>query len=293
MTNITPVSQLKTLLSSDDVGKRLKDLLGKRAATFSTSVLQIMQSNDMLKNAEPTSVLNAAMVAATLDLPLNNQLGFAYIVPFNTKQKDGSYKVMAQFQLGYKGFIQLAQRSGQFKTIDAKPVYEGQIEVDDSFAGMVFKWSNKKSDTVIGYAAYFQLTNGFEKVLYMTVDEMKQHGLKYSQTYKKKFGLWVDEFDSMAKKTVLKLLLSKYAPLSVEMQQAVITDQATITDDGTAEYVDHVEVKTDVDLAFVKELIVNAQTPEELTDIASKCSDEIKSELKEEFASKWDSFETK
>ena len=117
----------KSLFARDDVKAKFQEMLGKRATSFITSVLQIVASNDLLAKADPTSVYQSAAVAATLDLPLNNNLGFAYIVPYNQKQKDGSYKTVAQFQLGYKGFIQLAQRSGQFKTISATPVYEGQL----------------------------------------------------------------------------------------------------------------------------------------------------------------------
>jgi recombination protein RecT len=282
----TTTANLKAMFSSEDVAKRLKEILGKRASTFTTSVLQIVQSNELLKNADASSVLNAAMMAATLDLPLNNSLGFAYIIPFNNKQKDGTWKTVAQFQLGYKGFIQLAQRSGQFKSIDAKPVYEGQLVEDNSFAGISFNWSNKKSDNILGYAAYFQLLNGFEKVLYMTVNELQQHGTKYSQTFRKGFGLWKDEFDTMAKKTVIKLLLSKYGPLSIDMQQAVISDQALITDDGQLEYIDTKVVTTDVDLAYVSDLISNATTKEDLELIEKQCGEDLLSQLRLEFNEK-------
>lgn len=286
MSNVTTTAQLRTMFSRDDVMQRLQSVLGKRASTFTTSVLQIVQSNDLLSQSDPSSVLNAAMVAATLDLPLNNQLGFAYIVPFNTRQKDGQYKTLAQFQLGYKGFIQLAQRSGQFKTIDAKAVYEGQLVQDNTFGGISFNWSNKTSENVIGYAAYFQLLNGFEKVLYMTNAELQNHGTKYSKTYQRGGGLWRDEFDSMAKKTVIKLLLSKYAPLSVDMQRAVITDQGVVNDDGDVNYIDNTIEKVDVDLVYVSDLIANASTIEELERIEKSCGDDIRQQLRGEFNSK-------
>ncbi|NBV62110.1 MAG: recombinase [Rhodobacteraceae bacterium] len=286
MTQLTTTAQLRTMFSREDVMQRLQSVLGKRASTFTTSVLQIVQSNDLLSQSDPSSVLNAAMVAATLDLPLNNQLGFAYIVPFNTRQKDGSTRTLAQFQLGYKGFIQLAQRSGQFKTIDAKAVYEGQLVQDNTFGGISFNWANKTSENVIGYAAYFQLLNGFEKILYMTNAELTNHGSKYSQTFKRGYGLWHDQFDSMAKKTVIKLLLSKYAPLSVDMQRAVMTDQAVVDDDGDVKYIDNTAEKVDVDLVYVSDLIANASTVEQLEMIEKSCSDDIKSQLRNEFNAK-------
>lgn len=230
----------KSLFEREDVKKKFSEMLGKRATSFITSVLQITTQNKLLQAADPMSIYQSAAVAATLDLPLNNSLGFAYIVPYNAKQPDGSFKQVAQFQLGYKGFIQLAQRSGQFKTIAATPVYEGQLIEENPLTGFVFDFKAKKSEKIIGYAAFFQLLNGFEKTLFMTVDELKKHGTKFSQTFKKGFGLWKDDFDSMAIKTVLKLLLSKFAPLSVDMQRAVITDQAVIHDADTQDvtYVD-------------------------------------------------------
>src|SRR3990167_220328 len=235
---------IKNLFNREDVKKKFQEMLGNRASQFITSVLQIATSSDMLAKADPMSIYNAAAVAATLDLPLNNQLGFAYIVPFNSKQKDGSYKVSAQFMIGYKGFIQLAQRSGQFKTISAAPIFEGQLIEQNPLTGFVFDFTKKKSNSITGYAAYFELINGFQKTMYMTVEEMKAHGTRFSQTYKKGFGLWKDDFDSMATKTVIKLLLSKFAPLSVEMQKAIITDQGVITnpEQNEVEYADHAEV---------------------------------------------------
>lgn len=246
---ITTTTDKKPLTTKDffaraDVRQKFEEMLGKRAPQFITSVLQIAASNDLLSKADPVSIYNSAALAATLDLPLNNNLGFAYIVPYNARQSDGSYKCVAQFQMGYKGFVQLAQRSGQFKTISAAPIYEGQLVEMNPLTGFVFDFTKKTSEKIIGYAGYFSLINGFEKTMYMPIEEVEKHGKKYSQTYKKGFGLWKDEFDSMATKTVLKLLLAKFAPLSVEMQKAVLVDQAIIKDDSAneIEYVDHVEV---------------------------------------------------
>ena len=146
----TPV---KDFFSKDLVKNKLNELLGKNAATFATGVLQVVNSNQMLVNADPASVFSAACMAATLDLPINNSLGFAYIVPFRNNKAN---KTEAQFQLGYKGFVQLAQRTGQFKKISSAVVYEGQLVSEDPLLGYVFDWSNKSSDKAIGYVAYFQ-----------------------------------------------------------------------------------------------------------------------------------------
>lgn len=257
----------KSLFAREDVTAKFSEMLGKKSPQFITSVLQIAASNDMLKNADPVSIYNSAAVAATLDLPLNNNLGFAYIVGYNSKQKDGSYKVVAQFQMGYKGFIQLAQRSGQFKTISASPIYEGQLVEMNPLTGFVFDFT-KKPDKVIGYAAYFSLINGFEKTFYMSVEDIQKHASKFSQTYKKGFGLWKDDFDSMATKTVLKLLLSKYAPLSVEMQKAVLVDQGIIKDDkgSNIEYADHEDVTIDKESQRIRLLIEQSTNAKELNE---------------------------
>lgn len=226
---------IKTLFESPNVKQKLQELLNKNAATFTTSVLQIVNSNSMLRNADPMSVFNAACMAATLNLPLQNGLGFAYIVPYqNRKEK----KTEAQFQLGYKGLIQLAQRSGQFKRLVAVPVYENQLVAEDPINGYEFDWKQKpqNGEKPIGYYAYFKLVNEFTAEIYMTTQEVHDHANRYSQTYKKGYGVWHDNFEAMALKTVMKLLLSKQAPLSVEMQQAVLADQAVVKDVENAEF---------------------------------------------------------
>lgn len=266
----------KTFFEKIEVKKKFEDMLGKRATSFMTSVLQIVAQNQLLAKADPVSVYQAAAVAATLDLPLNNNLGFAYIVPYKAKQPDGSYKDVAQFQMGYKGFIQLAQRSGQFKTLASTPVFEGQLIEQNPLTGFKFDFTQKKSEKVIGYAAFFQLLNGFEKTLFMTADELRNHGVKYSQTFKKGFGLWKDDFDAMAAKTVLKLLLSKFAPLSVEMQKAVITDQGIVNDaeKDDVTYIDHEPVEINKEAERVALMINDAKTIDEL----EKLQEFVKSE---------------
>jgi len=273
---------VKTLFGKDTVKQKFTEMLGKKSQGFITSVLQIVSQNSLLVNADPNSVLQSAMMAATLDLPLNNNLGFAYIVPYNTKYKDEQgiqrTKVVAQFQMGYKGFIQLAQRSGQFKTIASAPIHEGQLIEQNPLTGFVFDFTQKTSDKVIGYAAFFQLLNGFEKTLYLTVDEIKKHGGQYSKSFTHVSGLWNTNFDSMATKTVLKLLLSKFAPMSIEMQKASISDQGVVIDAeaGEVEYVDHVDV-TDTDKAQERLILMigDAKTLEDLSAIEEHIEPEL------------------
>lgn len=242
------VQQTKTLkqyVSDDKIRQKFSEILGEKSKGFLASVMQVANS-PMLKTADPATVINAAMMAATLDLPINNNLGFAYIVPFNNR-KAGTTE--AQFQLGYKGFIQLAQRSGQFSRIAATPVYEGQITSENPLLGYEFDWSVKPQGRPVGYVAFFKLLNGFTADLYMTIDEVNKHASKYSQTYKRGFGVWKDNFDAMALKTVLKLLLSKQAPLSIEMQSAVLADQAIVrdVDNQNFDYIDHNESVADLE----------------------------------------------
>lgn len=258
---------LRELFNDPIIKTKVEQLIGKNSATFATSVMQIANSNALLRTAEPSSIFNAACMAATLNLPLQNGLGFAYIVPFkNNKER----KVEAQFQIGYKGFIQLAQRSGQFKRLVALPVYKKQLLKKDFINGFEFDWEQEpeKDENPIGYYAYFKLVNDFSAELYMSHDDIVKHAQRYSQTFKKGFGVWHDNFEAMALKTVMKLLLSKQAPLSVEMQQAVLADQAVVKDAEKQEfnYADNIQdasfvtVVDDETFNNCKQSIINGET---------------------------------
>jgi recombination protein RecT len=251
----TGVKGLSSFLNQDNVKNKFAEVLGQKANGFIASLLSAVNSNDLLKNADQNSIYMSAMMAASLDLPINSNLGHAYIIPFNTKQKDGTYKVMAQFQVSAKGFKQLAIRSGQFKYISDAVVYEGQLVNENPLTGFEFDWKAKKSEKIIGFVSYFQLLNGFESTYYMTTEEMQKHGAKYSKTFGQQYGLWKTDYEKMGLKTVTKLNLSKNAPLSIEMQRASIADQAVVknfdptnenTLDVETDYVDHEEVALDV-----------------------------------------------
>lgn len=224
--NITAQKEAKTvkgMLETPAFKKKFEEMLGKKAAGFISSIIAVTNSSNYLMKADPATVIGAAAQAAMLDLPINQSLGFAYIVP---------YKGAAQFQLGYKGYIQLAQRSGQYADIGAKTVFEGELEYENRLLDK-FRFGERTSDKVIGYLAYFRLTNGFEKMLYMTIDEAQAHAKKYSQNYKGGTDKWgLADFNVMAEKTVLKRLLSKYGPLSIEsiqMSQALANDGGVIS----------------------------------------------------------------
>lgn len=251
--NIVAQKEAKTvkgMLETPAFKKKFEEMLGKKAAGFISSIIAVTNSSNYLMKADPATVIGAAAQAAMLNLPINQSLGFAYIVP---------YKGAAQFQLGYKGYIQLAQRSGQYADIGAKTVYEGELEYENRLLDK-FRFGERTSDKVIGYLAYFRLTNGFEKMLYMTIDEAQAHAKKYSQNYKGGTDKWgLADFNVMAEKTVLKRLLSKYGPLSIEsiqMSQALANDGGVISmnNDG------------DFDVNFSGETIDAETETEESTD---------------------------
>lgn len=273
----TGVKSLSTFLNSDAIKGKFTEILGQKGIGFISSVLSIVNSNKQLKNADQNSIYTAALMAASLDLPINPNLGFAYIVPYNAKQEDGSYVQVAQFQLGYKGFKQLAQRTGLYRVLNSTDVREGEILYHNRLSGEIeFNWDldpNRFNKKIVGYVSYFQLTNGFISTFYMTTEEVTAHAKKYSQTFKKYgTGLWKDEFDAMASKTVTKLNLSKNGPLSIEMQRAVLADQAVIKSDkylletnieSLPLYVDNVEETKEEQVEDKKEKVRQAkQQPE-------------------------------
>lgn len=232
-----PSAPIMAALNNETVKKKFFEVLGKKANGFISSLVGLTNSTPALKEADPKTMLTAAMTAATLDLPINPNLGFAYIVPYRNRGVQ-----QAQFQMGFKGYIQLAMRTGQYKTMNVSEVHEGEIESIDTFTGDIVR-GERQSDKVVGYVAYFRLVNGFEKYLYMTKEEVEAHGKKYSQAYRSgKDCLWRSNFDAMAKKTVLKLLISKFGIMSIEMrgmEKALQADQAVIGKNDEYEYVDN------------------------------------------------------
>lgn len=221
---------LKGMLEMPAYKNKFNEMLGKKAAGFMSSIIAVTNNNKLLAKANPATVIGAAAQAAMLDLPINQSLGFAYIVPYGGE---------AQFQLGYKGYIQLAQRTGQYVDIGSKTVYEGELEYENRLLDK-FKFGERTGDKVIGYLAYFRLTNGFEKMLFIELDKMIAHAKRYSKNYKggtEKWGL--TDFDTMAEKTVLKKLLSKYGPLSIEniqMSQALANDGGVVKMNESGEF---------------------------------------------------------
>ena len=221
--NTVPV---KTLLNQDLFKKKFEDVLGSRAPQFIASVINLVGNDKYLSGCNPVSVISACLVAATLDLPIDKNLGYAWIVPYKDK---GVPK--AQFQMGYRGYVQLALRSGQYRSINVIDVHEGEmVKWDPLTEEMKIDFNQKVSDKVIGYAAYFELLNGFKKAEYWDMQRILEHKNKFS---KSDFG-WNKDFNAMARKTVLRNLLNHWGILSIQMQNGMSADLAA-TEDSAAE----------------------------------------------------------
>ncbi|MBO0419080.1 recombinase RecT [Vagococcus fluvialis] len=238
----------KALMATPMMKKKFNDILRDKTDSFMGSLMTLVGGDDYLAKAEPMTIIASAMKAATMDLPIDKNLGYAYIVPFNRSEKVGGQWVKhneAQFILGYKGYIQLAQRSGQYKALNAITVYEGQIAswnpLTEEFE---FDYNGKISDEVIGYVGFFELLNGFKKTVYWTKQEVEAHRIKNAKGYDKEklSGAWVDNYDQMAIKTVLRNLLAKWGILSVEMQTAVTSDEKVFRLDENDDIIEETKI---------------------------------------------------
>lgn len=209
------VDKLKVALGEDFVQNQLKSSLAENSGAFAASVIDLYTGEKTLMECDPKQVIMQAMKAAVLKLPINKSLGFAWIV---------AYKGVPSFQIGYKGLIQLALRTGQYRHMNAGPVYEGEYKSANKLTGEFDLSGTATSEKVVGYFAYFELLNGFSKTLYMTKERVTAHAAKYSKSYSYSSSPWKTEFDAMAIKTVLRNLLTHYGYLSVEMANAIETD---------------------------------------------------------------------
>lgn len=250
---------VKEIISRDTCKKKFAEILGQKAPQFLASLTNVVSGSAQLKMADPNSIVSAAFVAATYDLPIDSNLGFAAIVPYNNSKKNpqtGKYEdhMEAQFQMMYKGFIQLAIRSGYYEKMNYAVVYEDELVSYNPITGeIVFvtdfsectQRDEGQADKVVGYYAWFRLKTGYSHELYMSTKAVENHAKRYSQAYRsdlnkgKKNSKWTTDFEAMALKTVIKLLLSKWGILSVDMQRAIQDDQKTFDDEGEATYGDN------------------------------------------------------
>jgi recombination protein RecT len=242
MADLAKVAPVIQLAKSDSVKKRFEEVFNNpvKASSFIASMINVVNGNGALKKCDGNTVIGAALVAAALDLPVDPNLGFAYIIPYGNT---------AQLQLGYKSFIQLAMRSGQYKNLHASEVFEDELDYYNPITGEVkftdmktWKQRSKGEDKkVVGFYGTFELNNGFKKELFMSVDEVKTHAKKYSKSYgsNSSKNIWQSDFEAMALKTVLKRLISKWGILSVDMQRAVKSDQGVVRNIDNIDDVDY------------------------------------------------------
>ena len=255
----TGLASVKSLLTEDSVKTRFNDVLGKKAPQFMASIVNVVSASNQLKQCPANSIMSAALVAATYDLPIDSNLGFAAIVPYNNSKynpqtKQYEKQMEAQFQMMYKGFIQLAIRSGYYEKMNYAVVYEDELQSYNPITGEVefvkdfskcTQRINGEDDKVVGFYAWFKLLTGFSKELYMTKADVENHARTYSSSYKydvkenKKSSKWSTDFKAMALKTVIKLLLSKWGILSVEMQRAIQEDQKVYDEECNDTYADN------------------------------------------------------
>jgi recombination protein RecT len=209
---------LKSILKAPSVQEQFENALKENSGIFVASIIDLFNGDKYLQECDPKAVVMEALKAATLKLPINKQLGFAYVI---------AYAGAPQFQLGYKGYIQLAMRTGQYRIINADVVYEGEYKTKNKLTGEFDLSGEATSSKIIGYFAHIEMLNGFSKTLYMTVEKVREHAKRYSKSYNNQYSAWATNFDEMAIKTPLRNLLSHYGYLSVEMISAFGEDASS------------------------------------------------------------------
>lgn len=282
-----PVDLLKATINAPSIQEQFKNALGEHKDTFVASLIDLYTGDKSLQTCKPSAIIIEALRAATLRLPLNKALGFAYIVVYNNSVKVTNEQTGREewikvptptFIPGYKGYIQLAMRTGQYRTINADVVYEGEVRKANKLTGEISFDGEKTSDKIIGYFCYFELLNGFSKTLYVTVEDMAACAKRYSPSVKKETTVaqliakandgiigkkvgWEGNFNDMALKTVIRRLLSKYGYLSVEMQNAMTHDVEDEAMSNRNDTLDNAAAQT-VDLSATEYEEVDTETGE-------------------------------
>lgn len=289
---------ITTFLNSMAVIANIDQALGKdNRQRFITGVISAVNTNPALQECTNQSILSGALLGESLKLSPSPQLGHYYLVPYNDKEKGK----VAQFQLGYKGYIQLAIRSGQYKKINVIAVKEGELEFFDPLNEeikinlMIDKWDEREAAPTIGYYAMFELCNGFRKAIYWSKKQMIVHADKFSPafsvnatTIKTKYGekkkvsfadfeagkydstdawmyssFWYKNFDEMAYKTMIRQLISKWGIMSIDMQSAYDADTAVINEDGTSDYVENDDSIIDAQVTEAEQPETPAEAPQD------------------------------
>ena len=239
----TGLQKFNAMLENTRTQEYLTNVLGEKKQTFVSNMVALVSSNKALSECDPSTIMFSCLKATALGLAIDPSLGLAWVLPYRDNKNNTT---VATFQLGAKAYTQLALRTAQYKKINVRDVRDGEIVGEDFVSGeMQFKKLEKDREKapVVGYVAMFELINGFSKQLYMSIEEIDAHAKRFSQTYRKGYGLWADKDmrPKMAEKTVLKLLLSKWGVLSVEMEQAIKSDSAVLGENNSVRYVDNEE----------------------------------------------------
>lgn len=247
----TGLQKFNAMLENTRTQEYLSNVLGEKKQTFVSNMVALVASNKALSECDPSTIMFSCLKATALGLPLDPALSMAWVIPFKDN-KSGT--TVATFQVGARAWLQLALRTGQYQKINVRDVREGEIVGEDFVSGdIVFKKLDKDrmQASLVGYVAMFRLTNGFEKQLYMSVEELEAHAKRYSQTYRRGYGLWAekDMKSAMYEKTILKRLLSKWGVLSVELQDAIHSDFAVLGENNSIRYIDNEENAIDMDKA--------------------------------------------
>lgn len=231
-------------MTSTGVKNRINQIVGDEntGKRFISSIISAVSTNPQLAECDNASIVSGALLGEALKLSPSPQLGNYYLVPFNDKERGK----VATFQLGYKGYIQLAIRSGQYKKLNVLAIKEGELVKYDPLneeieVNLIEDETKREKAKTIGYYAMFEYVNGFRKSIYWSKQKMEAHALQYSKGYKAKSGytFWEKDFDAMAFKTMLRQLISKWGIMSIDMQNAYESDMAVINEDGTKDYVDN------------------------------------------------------
>lgn len=243
---------INTYLQSEAVKNNIVSVIGREdSQRFISSVVSAVQGNQALTECTNSSILSAALIGHSLKLPQSPQLQMFYLVPYNNKKKDANGKEItvkeAVFQLSYRGYLQLAMRSGQYRRINACDIREGELKsfnpiTEEYVFDAITDYEKRKNLPVIGYYAYFEMTNGYKKEIYWSKEQMETHAKKYSMSYRKGWSssFWTTDFDAMALKTMIRQLVSKWGMMSVDMETAYQHDMAVEDENGNPVYIDNV-----------------------------------------------------
>lgn len=262
----TQKQTFSAFLATDAMKKKINEMVGgEKGQQFVTSIISAVSTNPQLAECENSSIVSAALLGQALNLSPSPQLGQYYMVPFNDSKRGCK---VAQFQIGYKGYIQLAIRSGQYKKLNVLAIKEGELKKYDPLneeieVELMDNEEEREKAETIGYYAMFEYLNGFRKTLYWSKQKMEAHALKYSMGYRAKKGytFWEKDFDGMAYKTMLRQLISKWGIMSVDltMQKALESDMAVINDNGTYDYIDNADIEQPIEVQNEEQPIVEQQ----------------------------------